>query len=105
MFMKVYVVYWAAASKNNEGSLSAFSHVSGVYAFEDDAKKGLESCKQDFLTSILENSDLDEAEKERVKANTHVYGSVEDDYFKIEYLDGDNPCEIYISLVEKEIQG
>lgn len=100
---KVYVVCWSSASQDDDGNSKAFAGVHGVYVFEDDAKNGLEECKNDIYREITENPDYDEEDMAEVLKSTHVYGSVNDDYFEIDYTLGDVPCEIYIGLVIKEV--
>lgn len=100
---KVFIVCWASASQDDDGNSSAFGNVNGVYDFLADAKKGLEDCKDYFVDEIVNNPDYDDEDKEIIKASLQVYGSVEDDYFEIDYTTADSPREIYISLVEKEI--
>lgn len=99
----VYMVCWGSASQDDNGNAKAYASVHDVYAFRDDAKKGLIACKNAFYNEIVNNPDYDEEEREFAKTNTSVYGSTEDDYFEIDYFAGDIPCEIYISLVEKKI--
>lgn len=100
---QVYVVCWANASQDDDGNNSAFGNVHGVYHFLDDAKKGLEECRDEFIDDIINNPDYDEEDIEYAKANLSVYGSVEDDYFEIDYASCDTFSEIYINLVTKEI--
>jgi hypothetical protein len=102
---KVYIVCWGSAGQDDAGNAKAYSNVHGVYAFLDDAKKGLEECKDERYNEIVNNPDYDEEDRELAEVNTSVYGSVNDDYFEIDYFIGDTPCEIYINIVEKEIQG
>ena len=100
---KVYVVCWSSAGQDDDGNSKAFAGVHGVYAFEDAAKNGLEACKDEIYHEIVDNPDYDEEDREEVKASTQVYGSVNDDYFEIDYTLGDVPCEIYICLQIKEV--
>ena len=100
---KVYVVCWSSAGQDDDGNSKAFAGVHGVYAFEADAKKGLQECKNDIYREITENPDYDENDMAEVMASTHVYGSVNDDYFEIDYELGGVPCEIYICLQIKEL--
>lgn len=99
----VYIVCWGSASQDDRGNAKAYSSVHGVYASLDDAKKGLEECKNECYDEIVNNPDYDEEAREYEKVNTSVYGSVEEDYFEIDYFLGDTPCELYINLVIKEI--
>ena len=100
---KVYVVCWSSAGQDDDGNSKAFAGVHGVYVFEDDAKKGLEECKNDIYREITENPDYDEEDMAEVMASTQVYGSVNDEYFEIDYTMGDVPREIYITLQIKEV--
>lgn len=100
---QVYVVCWSSAGQDDDGNSKAFAGVHGVYVFEDDAKKGLEECKNDIYREITENPDYDEEDMAEVMASTQVYGSANDDYFEIDYTLGDVPCEIYITLQIKEV--
>lgn len=100
---RVYVVCWSSAGQDDDGNSKAYCGVHGVYAFEDDAKKGLEECKNDIYREVTENPDYDEEDMAEVMASTKVYGSVNDDYFEIDYTMGDVPCEIYITLQIKEV--
>ena len=72
---KVYVVCWSSAGQDDDGNSKAFAGVHGVYTFEDDAKKGLEECKNDIYREITENPDYDEED-----INSHDY----DDDFAME---------------------
>lgn len=94
---KVYIVCWGSAGQDDDMHAKAYSNVHGVYAFLDDAEKGLEECKDEWYNEIVNNPDAE--------VNTSVYGSVNDGYFEIDYFIGDVPCEVYIHIVEKEIQG
>lgn len=100
---KVYVVCWSSAGQDDDGNSKAFAGVHGVYVFEDDAKKGLEACKNEIYNEIVDNPDYDEEDREEVKANTQVYGSVNEHYFEIDYELGGIPSEIYIHIVIKNI--
>lgn len=100
---EIYIVCYGSASSDDDGNAKAYANVHGVYAFLDDAKKGLEECKNECYDEIVNNPDYDEEAREYEKAHTQVYGSVNDDYFEIDYTLGDTPCELYINLVIKEI--
>jgi hypothetical protein len=101
----VYVVCWASASQDDDGNSKAFSGVYNIYNYADKAKNGLESCKNEFLDDLVNNPDLDEEDREELKASIHTYGSVNDDFFEIDYISGDISCELYIHIVEKELIG
>lgn len=99
----VYVVCYGSASQDDHGNSCAYGNVHGVYPFLDDAKKGLEECKNQCYEEVVNNYEYDSEARNYAEKNTRVYGSVDDDYFEIDYDLGDAPCEIYIKLVEKEI--
>ncbi len=100
---QVYVVCWGSAGMDDDGNAKAFAGVHGVFAFVDDAKHALEACKDEIYNEIVDNPDFDEEEREEVKASTHVYGSVNDDYFEIDYELGGVPAEIYIHIEVKAL--
>ena len=100
---QVYVVCWSSAYQDDDGNSKAYCGVHGVYAFQNDAKRGLEECKDECYNEIVANPDFDEEDREEVKASTQVYGSVNDDYFEIDYELGGVPCETYIHIIVKEI--
>ena len=100
---QVYIVCWGSTGQDDDGNSSAYCGVHGVYAFLDDAKHGLEACKNEIYSEIVDNPDYDEEDREEVKASTQVYGSVNDDYFEIDYDLGGVPSEIYIKIEVKRI--
>lgn len=101
--MTVYTVIWSTAGQDDHGNSKAFCGVHKMYTTLENAKKGLEECKEDFINELIYNLDFDEEEKEFAKENTHVYGSVEEQYFEIDYILGDIPCEAYIKIVADEL--
>lgn len=101
----VYIVCWGSAGQDDDMlHAKAYSNVHGVYAFLYDAEKGLKECKDEWYNEIVNNPDYDKEDHEYAEVNTSVYGSVNDGYFEIDYFIGDVPCEVYIQIVEKEIQ-
>jgi hypothetical protein len=101
---KVYIVCWGCASNDDNGNNIANANVHGVYRNLDDAKAGLLECKNEFVDEIVNNPDYDEEDRELAEINHCVYGSVEDDYFEIDYASGDTFNELRIELVIKEIK-
>lgn len=99
----VYVVCWGNASQDDDGNSAAYSGVHGVYCFPDDAKKGLADCKEEILKELTEDPNLAEEDKQEIRSTVQVYGSVQDDFFEIDYETGGIPCEIYIHIVKKEL--
>ena len=101
--MKVYVVCWGSSSQDDKGNCTAYCNVHGVYASKDEAKKGLVECKDEMYDEIVNNPDFDAEELAERESTTWVYGSVDNEYFEIDYESWDIPNEIRIQLVEKEI--
>jgi hypothetical protein len=100
---KVYIVHWGSAGQDDDGNAVAFAGVHGVYTDFGMAKQGLLECKEETYNEIVNDPDFDEETVECLKADTYVYGSVQEGYFEIDYTLGDAPCEIHIILEEKEI--
>ena len=50
---------------------------------------------------IVNNPDYDEEDRALAAVNASIYGSVEEEYFEIDYFIGDIPCEIYIAISEQ----
>ena len=99
---KIYVVCWGCGSTDDHGNAHANSGIVGVYRNKDDALKALETYKDETLEEVYEDIDPDrEYEDERDKV--HVYGSVEHEYFEIDYILGTEPVEIYIGISETTI--
>ena len=99
---KVYIVSWAAARQDDDGNVNAYSGIHGVFSSLAKAKVGLTECKDAFYNEIVNNPDYEVEEFDRAIKTTHVYGSVEDEYFEIDsnvYL----PEQTYIRISEREI--
>ena len=103
MSTKVYVVCWGSSGIDDDCNAHAYAGVYGVYASEENAKKGLEECKDELYNEIVSGPEYNEEDLENIKNNTQVYGSVNDNYFEIDYTIGDDSCELYITMEEKEI--
>jgi hypothetical protein len=102
---KVYVVCWGSASSDDDGNAQAYSGIHGIYNSKDEALKGLEEYKDECYNDIVNNPDYDEEDRELAEVNISIYGSAEDGYFELDYFIGDTSCELYITIVEKEING
>ncbi len=102
--MQVFSVIWGRGGVTEEGSVSTYAGMYGIYYTEADAKKGLEECKQEFIDEILNNPDLSDDDKESFKHNVQVYGSVVDDYFEIDYVQDECPVEIYIQITHANVR-
>ncbi len=93
---KLFIVHWGSASSDDDGNAKAYTGIHGVYTNISEAQKALVECKDLTYDEVVQNED--EEELEYAKANTSVYGSVEEGYFEIDYFIGDTPCEIYITI-------
>lgn len=99
---KLYAVCWGSGSIDDRGNAHAYSGIVGVYRNKDDAKKALETYKDETLEDVYEDIDPDSEcpeERESVK----VYGSVDDEYFEIDYILGTEPVELYIGISETQL--
>jgi hypothetical protein len=101
--MKVYIVLWGTGSCDDHYNAHAYANVHGIYKSEASALKALEDCKQEIYDEILTNLDPD-GEFPNIEDEVQIYGSVENGYFEIDYVLGTEPVEIYVTMVEKEIQ-
>jgi hypothetical protein len=101
--MKLYVVCWGNAAQDDDANSKAFCGIHGVYLTEAEAKKGLLESKNDFLAELLDNPDLDEEERQELEDTIKVYGSVDDDYFEIDYENGISTAELYIKIETKDL--
>jgi hypothetical protein len=100
---KVYVVCWGSAGQDDDGNPVAFSGVHGLYTSKEAARKGLVDCKDEIYDDIVNDDFYDEEDREAMKADTHIYGSVEEEYFEIDYTIGDTPCEVHIRIDKVKI--
>ena len=101
--MQVFVVCWGCASNDDEGNNIANANVHGVYSSKEAARAGLVECKDEWVNEVTNNPDFDEEDADYAKVNCCVYGSVEDDYFEIDYACCDTFNEVRIELVIKEL--
>ena len=96
---KLYAVCWGSGSTDDHGNAHAYSGIVGVYRDKDEAKKALETYKDETLEEVYEDIDPDgefPEERDRVQ----VYGSMNEEYFEIDYYLGIDPVEIYIGISE-----
>ena len=99
---KLYAVCWGSGSTDDHGNAHAYSGIVGVYRNKDDAKKALETYKDETLEDVYEDIDSNREfpeERESVK----VYGSVDDEYFEIDYILRTEPVELYIGISETQL--
>lgn len=102
---KLYIVCWSSAGQDDDGNAKAFCGVHGVYTSKAKAKVGLLECKDECYNEVVNSPDHDEEDKEYAEVNTSIYGSVEEEYFEIDYFIGDTPCELYMTIEEKDLLG
>lgn len=98
--MKLFTVCWASASRDDDDNNNAYCNVHGSYTSMDRAKEGLEECKDEFIEEIINNPDFDEADREYATQDLNIYGSVEEQYYELDYSSGENRNEVYIHIVE-----
>ncbi len=94
---KLFVVCYGSASQDDHGNSHAYSDVHGVYASKESALKGLVECKDECYNEMV--NDPEDYEERSIQ----VYGSEAEEYFEIDYDFCGTPCEIYIKIVEKEL--
>lgn len=98
---KLYIVHWGSAGADDDGNAKAYCGIHGVYRSKKDAIKGLVDCKDETYDEIVHNPDYDDYDVEEAEKTTRVYGSEIEEYFEIDYVIGDTPCEIYIAISEQ----
>ena len=96
---KLYAVCWGSGSVDDHGNAHAYSGIAGVYRDKDDAKKALETYKEETLEEVYNDLDPD-GDMPEERREVQVYGSVEDEYFEIDYTLGTEPVELYIGISE-----
>ena len=96
---KLYAVCWGSGSTDDRGNAHAYSGIVGVYRNKDDAKKALETYKDETLEEVYEDLDPD-GDYPGLRAEVQVYGSINEEYFEIDYTLGTEPVEIYIGISE-----
>ena len=102
--MKVYTVVWACGSFDDDDIVHTNTGVHGVYASKDSAKVGLEEYVQHILTELADTVDPDGDMPELMdEIDLDIEGSVDDEYFRIEYTLGVEPVNEYIKIEEVEI--
>ena len=99
---KIYVVCWASGSTDDHGNAHAYSGTAGAYRDKADALKALEIYKNETLQEVYEDLDPD-GDMPEERENVHVYGSITDEYFEIDYILGTEPVELYIGISETTI--
>ena len=99
---KVYAVCWGSGSTDDHGSAHAYSGVVGVFRNKEEALEALEDYKNETLEEVYEDLDPD-GEYPEERDGVQVYGSVQDEYFEIDYILGTEPVELYIGISETTI--
>lgn len=102
--MKVYTVVWACGSADDHDVVHTNVGVHGVYTSKESAKVGLEECKQRTLDELADAVDPDGDMSELMdEIDLDIEGSVDDEYFRIEYTLGCEPVNELIKIEEVEI--
>ncbi len=92
----LFIVHWGSASQDDDGNTKAYTGIHGVYSDIEKAKNALIDCRDITYDEVVQSDDPEDLEEN--KRNTRVYGSIEEGFFEIDYLIGDIPCEIYITI-------
>jgi hypothetical protein len=102
--MKVYTVVWACGSADDHDVVHTNVGVHGVYTSKESAKVGLEECKQRTLDELADAVDPDGDMPELMdEIDLDIEGSVDDEYFRIEYTLGCEPVNELIKIEEQEL--
>ena len=102
--MKVYAVVWACGSADDHDVVHTNAGVHGIYTSKESAKIGLEECKQRTLDEVKDSVDPDGDMPELMDdADLTVEGSVDEEYFRIEYNLGIEPVNELIKIEEVEL--
>lgn len=102
--MKVYTVVWACGSADDHDVVHTNVGVHGVYTSKKSAKVGLEECKQRTLDELADAVDPDGDMPELMdEIDLDIEGSVDDEYFRIEYTLGCEPVNELIKIEEQEL--
>lgn len=102
--MKVYTVVWACGSADDHDVVHTNVGVHGVYTSKESAKVGLEECKQRTLDELADAVDPDGDMPELMdEIDLNIEGSVDDEYFRIEYTLGCEPVNELIKIEEQEL--
>lgn len=97
---ELYAICWGSGSCDDHGNAHAYSGVEALYTSKEKALEALVAYKDQTLEEIKDDLDPDEEYPDLVEdADIQVYGSVEEEYFEIDYTIGDEPCEVYIRVV------
>jgi hypothetical protein len=99
---KLYIVCWGSGSVGDHDNAHAYSGVVGAYRNKDDAKQALENYKNETLEEVYEDLDPDRERPDiwGEPSEVQVYGSVDEEYFEIDYTLGTEPVELYIGISE-----
>lgn len=102
--MKIYSVIWSSAAYDwEENIVKALNGSHGTFKSKKSARKALEESKLSFIDEICHDPEYDDDELFEIKESLQVYGSLEEDYFELDYTFADAPVEIHIQIVETEL--
>ena len=96
----IYIVCWGHSSVNDDGNCVANCGVSGVFKSKEDAKEALKQDVKKFVDELVDGMDAED--KEDILSRLHCYGSVDEEYFEVDYEWADNTAEYRVSIEEKE---
>jgi hypothetical protein len=99
----IYVItFGRACPGDTEDVYDAFAECNGAYTDKDRALKALTATKDEFVKELREEQDIDNTlTGADITVAYKVYGSEAEEYYEIDFEDGDGAlCEIYIKLSE-----
>ena len=79
--MKIYAVCWSNSTQDDDGNSKAYGDAWKAYTTLEEAKAGLEECKNEFITEIVQGLAGDELEE--ALQDIEIYGSADELYFEI----------------------
>jgi hypothetical protein len=99
----IYVItFGRACPGDTEDIYDAFADCNGAYTDKDRALKALTETKDELVKELRGEQDIDNAlTGADIAVAYKVYGSEAEEYYEIDFEDGDGAlCEIYVKLSE-----
>ena len=99
---KMFIVCWGAGSSDDHGRAHANVGIHGVYNTLASAKKALTECKDRMIEDTKLDIDPDGEFPDLLDTlDIEVYGSEDEEYYKVDYILGTDPCEVRITIIEQ----
>ena len=102
--MVVYAVIWGSSSCDDDDNAHACTGVHGIYTTEELAKAGLEESKLAIIADAQEAFDPDDEMPDDFDREVKVYGSLEENYFEVDYTLGTEPVEVRTEIIKTCVQ-